>query len=169
MNANEVLTDGFGRVRDVVHRVCSEVDDAALVYRADPEANTIAWLLWHVGRVIDAQVAEIAGRDEVWESWHERFDLPLERRATGYGHSPAEVARVTAPATDLLGYFDDVHAMVVDFVSSLTEADLDRIIDRRWDPPVSAGVRLVSCIGDGLQHAGQAAYILGMAKRAEST
>ncbi len=35
-------------------------------------------------------------------------------------------------------------------------------MDRRWDPPVTLGVRLVSVISDGLQHAGQAAYLRGL-------
>jgi hypothetical protein len=44
----------------------------------------------------------------------------------------------------------------------LTDDDLDRIVDERWDPPVSLGVRLVSVIDDDAQHAGQAAYLRGL-------
>ena len=33
------------------------------------------------------------------------------------------------------------------------------------DPPVSVGVRLVSVIGDEIQHAGQAAYLRGLIER----
>lgn len=39
---------------------------------------------------------------------------------------------------------------------------LDRIVDRRWDPPVTMGVRLVSIADDSLQHVGQAAYVKGL-------
>ena len=42
-----------------------------------------------------------------------------------------------------------------------TPDDLDRVVDRRWDPPVTLGVRLVSIADDSLQHAGQAAYVRG--------
>jgi hypothetical protein len=42
------------------------------------------------------------------------------------------------------------------------DGDLDRIVDTRWDPPVTLGVRLVSTIADCLQHVGQAAYAKGL-------
>ena len=51
------------------------------------------------------------------------------------------------------------------FVGHLRDADLDRIVDEDWDPPVTMGVRLVSVIGDDLQHAGQAAYVRGVLER----
>ena len=41
----------------------------------------------------------------------------------------------------------------------------DRVVDERWDPPVTLGVRLVSVISDDLQHVGQAAYLRGLADR----
>ena len=47
-------------------------------------------------------------------------------------------------------------------LEGLSPADLDRIVDRRWDPPVTLGVRLVSIADDCLQHAGQAAYVRGL-------
>ena len=47
----------------------------------------------------------------------------------------------------------------------LTDRDLDRVVDERWDPPVTLGVRLVSVISDDLQHAGQAALIRGIFDR----
>jgi hypothetical protein len=47
-------------------------------------------------------------------------------------------------------------------------ADLDKVIDRSWDPPATVRVRLVSVIEDCLQHVGQAAYLRGVAERARS-
>ena len=44
-------------------------------------------------------------------------------------------------------------------LEGLAPDDLDRVVDRRWDPPVTLGVRLVSIADDSLQHAGQAAYV----------
>jgi hypothetical protein len=39
------------------------------------------------------------------------------------------------------------------------------VVDEAWDPPVTLGVRLVSVIGDDMQHAGQAAFVRGVAER----
>ena len=47
-------------------------------------------------------------------------------------------------------------------LQGLTPDDLDRVVDQRWDPPVTLGVRLVSIADDSLQHAGQAAYARGL-------
>ncbi len=47
----------------------------------------------------------------------------------------------------------------------IEDADLDRIVDESWDPPVTLGVRLVSVINDNLEHAGQAAFVRGVLLR----
>jgi hypothetical protein len=65
----------------------------------------------------------------------------------------------------LVGYHDAVHQQTTRYVGRLGDADLARIVDRSWDPPVSLGVRLVSVIADDLQHAGQAAFVRGILQR----
>ncbi|HEX7107421.1 MAG TPA: DUF664 domain-containing protein [Acidothermaceae bacterium] len=167
MNSRDVLLDGFGRVRDDVHGAVEGLDAAALNFRADKDANTIAWLVWHLSRVADDHVSEVAGVDQVWTTggWARRFGLPFDEAATGYGHHSSDVEAVRADPALLLGYFDDVHQQTVRYVGGLHDADLDRIVDQRWDPPVTLGVRLVSVINDCTQHAGQAAFIRGLTER----
>jgi hypothetical protein len=81
----------------------------------------------------------------------------------GYGHTPDQVATITVASHEVLtAYYDAVHEQTIRYVSTLTDADLPRIVDTRWDPPVTLGVRLVSVIDDDLEHAGQAAYLRGM-------
>jgi hypothetical protein len=165
---SELLADGFGRVRQNVHRVLDGSPAAALSARLDPDANTIAWLVWHLTRVQDDHVAEVAGTEQIWTAagWFDKFGLPFDRSATGYGHSSAEVAALsTVSAEQLAGYYDGVHAATIRYVQGLSDADLDRIVDRSWDPPVTLGVRLVSVIADDLQHVGQAAFIRGVVER----
>lgn len=167
MNAAEILVDGFGRVRDAVHGAVRDLTDEQLTFRLDPDANTIAWLAWHLTRVQDDHVAEVAQRAEVWRTggWADRFELPADRDAIGYGHSSAEVAAVRGSAQALLEYHDAVHAQTVAYVQELRDEELSQVVDRRWDPPVTLGVRLVSVISDDLQHAGQAAFIRGVVTR----
>ena len=73
---------------------------------------------------------------------------------------------MTLSADFLTGYHDEVHAATCDYVRGLTDSDLDRVVDDNWDPPVTLAVRLVSVLSDDLQHVGQAAYLLGLSKRA---
>lgn len=54
----------------------------------------------------------------------------------------------------------------IDAIDPVTDGDLKRAVDESWDPPVTLAVRLVSVISDGRQHAGQAAYVRGLVKRA---
>jgi hypothetical protein len=164
MKSNELLLDAFGRIRDAVAATLEGVNDEALARRPSGRGNSIAWLIWHLSRVEDAQVASAAGLAQVWTSqeFAGRFNLPLPERDTGYGHSTDKVDVVQAPPELLLEYYDAVHRQTVDFLKTLGDEDLDRIVDTRWDPPVTLGVRLVSTIADCLQHVGQAAYAKGL-------
>ena len=112
----------------------------------------------------DAQVASAAGLEQVWTSrgFAGRFGLPLRERDTGYGHSTGQVDAVRAAPELLLEYYDAVHRQTVAYLETLGDGDFDRIVDKRWDPPVTLGVRLVSTIADCLQHVGQAAYAKGL-------
>ena len=164
----DLLVDAFGRIRDVVHRVADGLSAEQLAWRADRDANSIAWLLWHLTRVQDDHVADVAGLDQVWTAggWHERFGLPFEPSAIGYGQSSDEVGAVQVDSPELLvGYHDAVHEQTVGYLRGLTDADLDRVVDTSWDPPVTLAVRLVSVVSDDLQHAGQAAFVRGLTER----
>ncbi|MBM7517782.1 mycothiol transferase [Nocardioides nitrophenolicus] len=163
MTPADLLTDAFSRVLGVVETVLDGADDALLVQRPGPDANSIAWLVWHLTRVQDDHVADVAGTDQVWtEEYADRFALSLDPRDIGYGHSSAQVAQVRAPAGLLMDYYRATHARTLDFVAGLAPDQLDRVVDTRWDPPVTLGVRLVSVVDDCAQHAGQAAYVKGL-------
>jgi uncharacterized damage-inducible protein DinB len=164
----ELLVDGFARIHGLVHRVVDGLDEDQLTARLDPGANSIAWLVWHLSRVQDDHVAEVAGTEQVWTAagWAERFGLPFAPSVIGYGQSSDEVGQVRGvPAELLAGYHDAVHAASVAYVQKLTDADLDRVVDTSWDPPVTLAVRLVSVVSDDLQHVGQAAFVRGVLDR----
>ncbi|MGW2055485.1 mycothiol transferase [Streptomyces sp. NPDC001840] len=164
----DLLVDAFGRINEAVHEVVDGLSPDELAVRLDDGANSIAWLVWHLTRIQDDHIADAAGIDEVWiaQDWSERFELPFTRGATGYGHSPKEVAALDGVSAELLtGYHDAVHDQTVEFVRPLKDADLRRVVDDAWVPAVTLGVRLVSVIADDLQHAGQAAFIRGWLER----
>jgi hypothetical protein len=164
----DLLLDALGRIRHLVHNVVEGLTPDQLAFRLDDKANSIAWLIWHLTRIQDDHIADAAGTDQVWTSdgWAERFGLPLSNSDTGYGHSSRDVDAVRVESPDLLtGYHDAVYTQTIRYVEHLSEAELARIIDESWDPPVSIGVRLVSVLSDDLQHAGQAAFVRGILTR----
>lgn len=164
MKSNELLLDAFGRIRESVAATLDGADDGILLRRPSGNGNSIGWLIWHLSRVEDAQVSAAAGLEQVWTSqgFAGRFELPLSEGDTGYGHSSSQVDAVKAPPGLLLEYYDAVHRQTAEYLAGLGDADFDRVVDTRWDPPVTLGVRLVSTIADCLQHAGQAAYARGL-------
>lgn len=168
MTSAELLTDAFGRIRENVYNAVGGLDAEQLGYRVDPGANSIAWLVWHLSRVQDDHIAAVAGVEQRWTAsgWARRFRLPFDDAATGYGHGGDDVAAVTVDSAELLtGYHDAVHEMTMRYVRTLTDADLPKVVDTSWDPPVTLGVRLVSVIDDCIQHAGQAAFVHGVIDR----
>ena len=168
MESRDLLLTAYDDVEEAVRRALDGIDPGLLTERLDADANSIGWLVWHLTRVQDDHVAEVAGVEQAWTAagWADRFGLPFDAGATGYGFSSADVGatRVTDPQL-LVGYHADVHRRTTEFLRTLTAEDLDRIVDRRWDPPVTLGVRLVSVIGDDLQHVGQAALLRGLLER----
>lgn len=165
MESSDLLVDAFGRLPSTVRRVVHGLSAKELNSRPYPDGNSISWLIWHLARVEDAQVADVAGHQQVWtaEGWVDRVGLPLEAEDTGYGHTSEQVAKVQVQSAEVLqGYYDAVSARTVAFVSGLSAAHLDRVVDTSWDPPVTLGVRLISSLADCLEHVGQAAYVRGM-------
>jgi uncharacterized damage-inducible protein DinB len=168
MNTSDVLSDAFERIRGLVHGTVSGLDATALTWRPDPTANTIAWLVWHLTRIQDDHVADIAALEQVWVTagWAERFGLKPGTMDHGYGHTPEQVAAVRpTDARVLTEYHDRVADQTQRYLEKVDAEELGRVVDRSWDPPVTAGVRLVSVISDDLQHIGQAAYVLGLYRR----
>jgi len=168
MRSADLLIDAFGRVREEVHAAVSGLTAEQLTERLDADANSIAWLCWHLARVQDDHVAAAFGTAQVWQQpqwaqWADTFGLTA--RDIGYGHSPKQARQVRAPRSMLTGYLDAVNAHTLELIADVTDADLDQVVDERWDPPVTLGVRLVSVISDCLQHVGQAAFIRGVLLR----
>jgi Protein of unknown function (DUF664) len=165
MDVAAVLLELYGRIPPLARLAVDGVDLARLSEAPSPGANTIAWLVWHLARVQDHHVTELLDTNQIWtgSDWARRFGLDPDPSNTGYGHSAEDVASIRPEQPDvLLEYLDAVDRRTRTMLQDLSPADLDRVVDRRWDPPVTLGVRLVSIADDSLQHVGQAAYVRGL-------
>jgi len=165
VRANEVLLDVFGRLPPLVWSAVRDLTPDQLRQAPAPGANTVGWLVWHLTRIQDDHVAEVMDVEQIWTAgaWAPRFGLPAGSTDTGYGHSPGQVDAIRPEsAQTLVDYYEAVHERTVAYLRTLSDHDLDRIVDERWDPPVTLGVRLVSVANDDAQHVGQAAYLRGL-------
>ena len=165
MNVDSLLLELFGRIPPLARTAVDGLGAIELARSPAPGVNPIGWLVWHLTRVQDHHVAEILDTDQLWASgdWATRCRLERDPSNTGYGHSAEDVATVRPDGPKvLLEYLDAVDQRTRSMLSNLAPGDLDRVVDRRWNPPVTLGVRLVSIADDSLQHVGQAAYARGV-------
>jgi hypothetical protein len=167
--ARDLLLDGFGRIRDGVPEVVDGLSVDELLWRPDADANHIAWLVWHLARQQDDQVSQLAKADSsVWvgDGWVDGFGLPYPPDTHGWSMSSKDVGRFTVADPELFaGYHGAVHERTVAYVEGLDGAAYGRVIDRRWNPPVTAGVRIMSVLEDAAKHLGQAEYVRGIVER----
>lgn len=165
MDALDLLRDLTSRPRDAAHRLRDQLNPVTLNARPGGHPNSVAWLLWHSGREIDVQLADLSGSEQVWTAggFDQRFGLGSTGDTVGYGHTAAEARRIIIEdGAGLLDYVHGTLAAMESYIGTLSAAALDDIIDEQWDPPVTRGARLVSIVDDAVQHLAQAAYVLGM-------
>ncbi|MGO4661417.1 DUF664 domain-containing protein [Terrabacter sp. 2TAF16] len=80
--------------------------------------------------------------------------------------SSADVGRFTVADPALFAaYHAAVHERTVALVEELDDTAYARVVDDRWDPPVTVAVRLVSVLDDAVKHLGQAEYVRGLVER----
>lgn len=165
MDVAGLLLELYGRIPPLAAEAVEGLDAEELTARPAADVNSIGWLIWHLTRVQDHHVAELLDAEQLWVAgpWAAQLGLDPDPGNTGYGHSARQVETVRPTGRDvLLDYLAAVDGRTCAMLRDLTPDDLDRVVDRRWDPPVTLGVRLVSVADDCLQHAGQAAYLRGL-------
>src|SRR3954451_19323815 len=124
MRSNELLLYAYEQIQGTLRRAIHGLDADQLSRRVGPEANPIGWLAWHLLRVQDDHVADVAGTEQVWTSdgWADRFGLSLDDSATGYGMSREEVDAVRVPSAELLlGYGAAVQEQTAAFLRELSD------------------------------------------------
>ncbi|THJ68573.1 DinB family protein [Arthrobacter echini] len=172
MKPIDVLNEGYGRLPDLMRSAVKDLDADQLSVRPGGVGNSVAWLIWHLTRIADAHFSEAFGHPELWraDGYAERWGLSIDPRDTGWGHTSEQVDQVKVSSGEqLLEYFGAVHELVMNLIAGLQDEDLHRVVDVRWDPPVTLLVRLVSVLEDAEQHVGQAAYARGIILAAGSS
>jgi hypothetical protein len=164
MDAREILIDAAQRPVESAHQVLKGISTDVVNRMPDDTHSSIAWLVWHSGRQMDAQLARLSGAGQVWthDGWFVRFGLDRPEKDMGFGDGPADVAKVRVDDVSLLsGYLEAVVASLVSYLEGLSDTDLDDVIGH-MPGPISRGVRIVSMIDDAVAHVSQAAYLRGL-------
>jgi hypothetical protein len=165
MEWKALLLDGYDRAPQELEEILRGLKESDLNWQPKRECNSIGWTVWHLGRVEDAQIADLAGEEQVYlkGKWYAKFNRPPDARDSGFGDTAEEVAAFRSPDTEvLLGYIKDSTEASKRYIRSLSSGDLDRVLGGHWNPPPTVGVRLVSILADIHQHTGEASYIRGL-------
>lgn len=169
MECRDLVIDGFGRIKHIVNMALKGLTPEQLAYRPEEQANTMAWLAWHLTRVQDHHMSDLAHKRQAWvaEGWHDKFGKPADDRETGFGYTAAQVAAIRPASPQvLLDYHNAVQDHSLAYLKTVTAADMDVVLNEpQWNPMPTVGVRLISVISDNTQHAGQMAYLRGIIER----
>lgn len=167
MAAGDAVLWALGRNWNMVDAAVAGLDAPTLARQPAPECNSIAWILWHMNRVIDTFINQrLQGLPPFWTSqgWNERFGMAENVR--GMGWSPEELANWSAPDLEvLLGYQEAVRQAARDYITSLTCEDMEREVTF---PPEAAtrdhtlNTALGQLVWDNVAHGGQIAYLRGL-------
>ena len=166
MEWKDLLIDGYGRVPEFLGGVLKGLTQDDLDWQPRHDCNSIGWLVWHLTRQQDAQIASLMGGKQLWVTgkWYTKFGRQPEPDDVGFGHTPEQVAAFKSPESRiLLDYNRAVVERSNEYIESLSENELDRELNEPWFQPLpTVGVRLVSILDDSVLHAGQAAYVRGL-------
>jgi hypothetical protein len=166
MDWKDLMEDGFNRIPWYVEQIMTGLNQENITWQPKPDSNSIGWLVWHLTRQQDAQVASLMGEEQLWlkDGWHQKFDRPADPHDIGFGDTPEDVAAFKPPEFEvMLEYLKTTVQRTIKYFRRLTEKDLDRELDEpHFQPLPKVGVRLISILDDCAIHAGQAAYIRGL-------
>ena len=166
MAATVVIKTALERNWGMVDRAREGLDDATLAQQPNANSNSVAWLLWHMTRVVDTFVnSRLQSKPQLWvqDGWHQKFGLNDDPGQTGQGMSSEDLAAWTTPSRDvLLGYYEAVKTSARDYLTSLKDADLSGSVVA---PPGNESRPVSDLLGilvyDNVVHGGQIAYLRG--------
>jgi DinB superfamily len=167
MESAGLVADTLGRVRDMVQTALKDLSPEELLASPKPP---IAWLVWHLSRVQDANFSGLMERPQLWiaDGWHARFNMAPEPRDYGSGHRHTREQVEAFAVNDkqlLLDYLDTVFARTKGYLSTVSNVDLNRVLNEpQYHPLPTLSVRLASVINCNTRHAGQIEYLRGLIK-----
>jgi len=166
METHDCLSGAYEGILRALGYTLEGLSVADLNWQPKPDCNSIGWLVWHLTRWQDVSISRFMGAEQLWikDGWHEKFGRPADPEDHGLGHKPADLAKFRSPdAATLLGYHKAVLERSKAYFPTLKKADLDKTVEGTpFKPPPTVGMMLIGTLSDGLQHAGQAAYVRGL-------
>lgn len=167
MAATEVIKTALERNWGMVDRALEGLDDATLARQVTDQCNSIAWLMYHMNRVVDIFVnTRLRSNNQLWiqDGWNQKFGMSDDSgEGSGSGWTAGQVAAWVPPSRDvLLGYYEAAKTSAREYLSSLTDADLDASVPGTpGSEPRPVHDMLGVLVFDNVVHGGQIAFLRG--------
>jgi len=167
MAAVEGILSALERNWEMVDNTLAGLDDTLIARRPTDQCNSIAWLLWHMTRVLDTFVhTRLQTQPQVWirDGWYAKFGMDPDPDNRGVGWTTAQVAQWVPPAKEIqVGYYEAIKQATRAYLATLSDTDLEM---RRIIPPVSEPRTVAAALGQvtwyNVAHGGQIAYVRGL-------
>ena len=167
MAATDVIKTALERNWGMVDRALEGLDDATLARQVTDQCNSIAWLMYHLNRVVDIFVnTRLKSNNQIWlqDGWNHKFGMSDDSgEGSGSGWTAGQVAAWVPPPRDvLLGYYEAAKTSAREYLSSLTDADLDaNVPSTPGSEPRPVHDMLGILVFDNVVHGGQIAFLRG--------
>jgi hypothetical protein len=165
--AAEGLLTALERNWEMIDSALEGLDEATLSRCPSDECNSIAWIMWHLNRVVDTFIhTRLQGAPQLWvrDGWHQKFGMSDDPEDRGVGWTAEQVRAWKAPSREVqLGYYEAIKAKTREYLSSLTYTDLE---EQKVIPPAAQPRSVAAALGqmtwDAIAHGGQIAYLRGL-------
>ena len=95
VSPTESINSALSRNWEMIDSALEGLDDATLSLQPNDHCNSIAWIMWHMNRVVDTfintrilETAQLCVRD----SWYSKYGMPEDPDDRGVGWTAAQVA-----------------------------------------------------------------------------
>ena len=167
MAAANGLLYALERNWDMVDSALADLDDSALARIPADQCNSVAWILWHMDRVVDTFIhTRLRLVPQIWvtDGWHGKYGMPEDPEDRGVGWTAEQVASwAAAPRDAQIGYYEAIKNAARAYMGSLSDSDMAATL---VIPPVPEPRSVEQGLGqmtwDNIAHGGQIAYLRGL-------
>lgn len=161
MDTVSFISDCLEQVRIRLLGTCEGMNQEEVLWRPEPYANNIGFVLWHVTRAEDNLVMRLENGHALWVTggWHEKFGQPVNAPDPGDRMGLRALAIPGLPV--LLGYSQAVGEQTRRLLGELTVDRLDQPIGPS-QPGQTVTANLRHLITHRNNHHGQMDYIRGL-------
>jgi hypothetical protein len=176
MELKEFIEQVLSDYRSRFLRAIEGLSPEELAWQSNPNANSMAFIVWHVSRVEDRWLQRFAQEaQEVWirDGWSEKTGIA--EQGTGIGYTAEQLAQFPlVKGENLRQYFEAVGIETTTFLKGLEHKDFDFAPEREPAPdrpralsnPAFAGCTIGrmfrQLVAEFNQHLGQIQYIRGL-------